>query len=1306
MSAPVNDGERMVLRRLRDDLDESWFVLGNFEFPSGHRWPECDALAICSGGWAYLIETKHWVGGSITGNDHEWLLPSLSGSGVYSVQSPVHLVSTKAKKLASYLKNRVPGISKMLIHPLVVLVTEDEPNLTGKSAQMTVTIGGLLDRLHEDPRVQQAQHSVDAEVAPAILDLLTAESRELRPSRNLGPYTLLNMLDTSERAEVWEASITANPGSRVRVKRYFMDPLLAGEERQRQAVMVRRDLDALTLLSKDDNVVPVVGYADEIDNSFVVATQWPPGRVLSALIAEGELKEDSAEELVAQLFRTVAAVHGQKIVHRNITPDSLYVANGRVYITDFDYARIEGRAGVTAVIAPDILDMSYAAPEVLADLGAASAKSDLFSAATVCRQILGAVTEGGKLSAMIEAELRRCCAKDPKERPADAVEVWGAMSMSDGVTLALGDLAVHDVVDNRFVIRQHVNDGGTAVVFKVFDRKTQKTYAAKFVRPELAEYVNVYDEYNRLEVLRGTQNVVVPGFALDSSTVERAGHQMALRSSFLLTAWISGTSLADLIGTDIPVARALQIGSAVAAALAQVHNAGIVHRDVKPENIVLDEGGSPVLIDFNISATIDSSLTTRVGTPAYLAPEMAQPGGQWTEAADVYALGVCLGELVAGRRLGAGAAEWCDEWETADRSGLRTTLRQMLHQDPGARPSAAEASRMLDEALSLFSSTQAVSKPAVPPAFAAEGPDHNPYLDRLIGLFSQSSGSNAGTRGLDEFRHWLYVETMIDRELRPAVLSGGLRLVVITGNAGDGKTAFIRMIEEELKARGAVDSHKAAGNGAELVHEGTRFVTNWDGSQDEDATANDDVLIEFFAPFEGESPSAPDDLVSIIAINEGRLLDFLAENRDRFGWLERELLDVLRGGGSDLPWLAVVNLNLRALTIAATDRPSIVSELLVRMSDERLWQACKGCALADRCYAPANAAAIRHPVVGSRAVERIRQALDLVRLRRRLHITMRDLVSALAYTVAGNRTCSEIHSLYDSARVDEILSAFSYNAMFAARDEDIVDSRGASRDRLLAQLASLDVAVRPLPEEDSKLWLRGPEAIPEFAPDIARPDRALLEHIWTNARASGRDSGQWAGLRLAHGSLRRKHYLEREDPGHLDMFPYEHLQGFLSALVEPPPDGVQRIAEAIGHSEGLRSSAARGVLAVRMVQDLGARDRSFVVHRSDMFDLTVVGTGGAATYVENQPDRIRFAHRRDLLLSLDIDVDLWEALMRIGSGFTPSREDLRGSWISLQTFKQQVASMPSQELRVQSSSGALSRVYVDEDGRIVAEAAS
>ncbi len=179
---------------------------------------------------------------------------------------------------------------------------------------------------------------------------------------------------------------------------------------------------------------------------------------------------------------------------------------------------------------------------------------------------------------------------------------------------------------------------------------------------------------------------------------------------------------------------------------------------------------------------------------------------------------------------------------------------------------------------------------------AAEGellrPNWNPYQARLVRLFSQSRTTNAGTRGLDDFARWAYVETVIDNELFPDIVQGNYRLVVITGNAGDGKTAFIQMLERRLEHDGASAHRRLGGNGTQIVRHGHRFVTNWDGSQDEGNDPNDDVLLEFFAPFAGNAPAPPQDETRVIAINEGRLLDFLAVHRNAFQWLSATILSL------------------------------------------------------------------------------------------------------------------------------------------------------------------------------------------------------------------------------------------------------------------------------------------------------------------------------------------------------------------------------------------------------------------------------
>src|SRR5262249_56780709 len=97
-------------------------------------------------------------------------------------------------------------------------------------------------------------------------------------------------------------------------------------------------------------------------------------------------------------------------------------------------------------------------------------------------------------------------------------------------------------------------------------------------------------------------------------------------------------------------------------------------------------------------------------------------------------------------------------------------------------------------------------------------PNFNPFVSHLLTMYSQSPRTNAGTRGLDTIGRETYVKTLLDEKLRPAILSGELRLVIVTGNAGDGKTAFIQQIEREAPS-GSVEQRP---NGSAFALNGRR----------------------------------------------------------------------------------------------------------------------------------------------------------------------------------------------------------------------------------------------------------------------------------------------------------------------------------------------------------------------------------------------------------------------------------------------------------------------------------------------------
>jgi serine/threonine-protein kinase len=182
---------------------------------------------------------------------------------------------------------------------------------------------------------------------------------------------------------------------------------------------------------------------------------------------------------------------------------------------------------------------------------------------------------------------------------------------------------------------------------------------------------------------------------------------------FIAMEYVDGESLADLLAREGPqsAARATELGIQICRGLAAVHAAGLVHRDVKPQNLLLRSDGVLKLGDFGIAFGADATrLTTAgtvLGTAAYLAPEQAR-GEEVTPAADIYGAGAVLYELVAGRppRTPSSLAELAAPAQIAPPAGvppqLAATVLRCLAPDPADRPASAdELAGLLQERTTL-----------------------------------------------------------------------------------------------------------------------------------------------------------------------------------------------------------------------------------------------------------------------------------------------------------------------------------------------------------------------------------------------------------------------------------------------------------------------------------------------------------------------------------------------------------------------------------------------------------------------------
>ena len=257
---------------------------------------------------------------------------------------------------------------------------------------------------------------------------------------------------------------------------------------------------------------------------------------------------------------------------------------------------------------------------------------------------------------------------------------------------------VGTTLSGRYTLTERIASGGMGEVWQARDGVLGRIVAVKVLRPNAEDEPRFaqrfHDEARHSASLSHANIATVYDYGEDAGT------------AYLVMELVRGTPLSRLIATRGALGPALTrsiIGQA-ALALAAAHEKGVIHRDVKPANIIVTPEGIAKLTDFGIARALDSSSHTRtgevVGTPHYLSPEQAL-GRPATGASDLYALGVVAHEMLTGRRpFDAGSAVATALAQVHDAppplpadtpNDLRAVIDQCLDKDPSRRPRSAAA---------------------------------------------------------------------------------------------------------------------------------------------------------------------------------------------------------------------------------------------------------------------------------------------------------------------------------------------------------------------------------------------------------------------------------------------------------------------------------------------------------------------------------------------------------------------------------------------------------------------------------------
>lgn len=218
------------------------------------------------------------------------------------------------------------------------------------------------------------------------------------------------------------------------------------------------------------------------------------------------------------------------------------------------------------------------------------------------------------------------------------------------VSETLTDPLLGRVIDGRYEVRERVAAGGMATVYVAFDRRLERDVALKVMHPHLAADASEAD--------------FVARFRREAKAAARLTHPGMVRVydqgvdgsvSYLTMEYVGGENLRQRLSHEGPltVGESLGIAERVLDALAAAHRADVIHRDVKPENVLIDEEGGPKLTDFGLARAVtevtSTATGTLMGTVAYLAPEVVTEGVADARA-DVYAVGILLYEMLTGHQ--------------------------------------------------------------------------------------------------------------------------------------------------------------------------------------------------------------------------------------------------------------------------------------------------------------------------------------------------------------------------------------------------------------------------------------------------------------------------------------------------------------------------------------------------------------------------------------------------------------------------------------------------------------------------------
>ncbi|WP_088320452.1 protein kinase [Kineosporia sp. R_H_3] len=1199
--AYAGPGEQDTAETLAAGLPAEWLIVAGRALPTPQK-DDVDLLVIGTNR-IFVLEQKHW-GPTIRVQNGGWQVKGQLR------QSPIGRNSQVAKILAGVLKDAVQGYGSaargthlvqarvLLSHPNLDLDTSSYPYDDDQILLLDDAAGALQE---DDSGVTGFQ-----QIRKKVMDFVSGLAvREAKPSE-LGPFIVEAEVESVGRSRVFEAKDSDGDPALLRV--YPMDGWGPGVDAQALVTHERQATKQIADIQRSWSVEAT--FTDDVRRWIVLPTRPIPSVSLARHAAAGQLEVKEGEGLTARAagivvdaFDALAEVHQTGVVHRGLMPARVLVGKqDRVLFRDFYLAHADNQATVGPILA-DTVDGSvpFRAPEVTQLIGAATTKSDVYSLAlTLLWWINGDVavkdSDAVKVAAVAAAQLdpfTKLLAKCLADKPTDRPEAAGAAAMFRALLQPLPPAprtpgASDGRPDDVFAEGQAVGPHGR---WRIERELGQGSFAISWLATDTQlNAQRVIKQYFASKAVANAQLEFEAAAKLHHPRCARVWDFSPKPPVYLVSDYIAGRTLKELGQERVATEEDFrQVALDILEALAYIHDEGQLHRDISPNNIVVRDDGHAILIDFGLSvARVDAR--SMAGTPWYMAPEVV--AGNWSVSADLYSLGATLLHTMLGR---PPFKNWdkhdldllsAEEEETWGPTGVAIANAFFKLVAPRPQDRSVDGQPASAAAFAHYLKTVATAK-------VEDGREVvNPTVLSLRRLYRGSAVGNAGNRGLDDdFARQTYVETRLDSHLTPSVLGGQLDVVLLTGNPGDGKTSYLSTLRDYLLEAGAFDIVEPTAAGWRMKLGRRTYAAVYDASEARGGMTSDEIVTEALT---GEAEHT-----ALIAINDGRLLNFFVAYQDVFPDCYVAVSRYSQGQAANTPRIAIVDLKRRSVAPTPPDNHGLAGAVLDSFVAPSLWTDCKTCTARGVCPILANRNLLRESGKGP-----LLELVSISHLRRKRRATFRDVRSAIAWTITADRGCEDIHAAINEGR--DLRMADDARAFDVAFD-------ASNQDYLVAEWATVDPDLLSTPGVERAL--RDGTYVPDGG---HRPGSERRQLFFDGAGRTG----------MSRDEVRAYRFFD-EFVGVLEG--REDIEFVLAKVLL----GLSRVLGAHGY----RAAA----LALRDGESAGWS----VLREIPAEEFTLSPLPVDATYVEQQSDGLRLSHR---LGNLVLTLDSYEIVRRAAEG--------------------------------------------------------